>query len=97
MGEEAQGLDNPGFFASCDGFSCRSVIRLVVECPCFLAVRVEESNNDTDMLVVCGKLPPYVNVLNFETIFSVAHIAILYLVSAISSAKPEVLECSILI
>ena len=29
----------------------------MVECMCFPTARVEESDNDTDMLAMCGKLP----------------------------------------
>ena len=39
-------------------FRARALFELVVECACFLAVRVEESDNDTDMMAVRGKLPP---------------------------------------
>ena len=38
-------------------FRVRAAFEDVVECVCFLTTRVKESDNDTDMLAVCGKLP----------------------------------------
>ena len=43
----------------------RASFELAVECACFLIARIEESENDTDMQVVCGKPPQSHHSQNF--------------------------------